>query len=170
MELDRKNKARLIHNLKPRREEQEMQFLKKHLASIVNAALFACLIVCVLMLLGEVKSNKQLMAGVANGFELKGTFAYESSLEHSIYFEQRGAEEGIAWGGRTKKDGYTTGKVSPTEDPNIYLLISDDGELYAVVHLAYSSWNDGTLFVAYDGTTFAPFDKISDVRATYCAE
>ena len=136
---------------------------------IVNLVLVALLVVGAVALLGEMRTNKQLASGLEQGFELRGTFAHNSSLERSMYFEANEGQGRITWAARTERSGYVTGVVSETGDPNVYRLITDDNDEYAMVHIAYSNPHDGKLYVSYDGTSFASFQKISNSSIRYTA-
>lgn len=136
---------------------------------IATLVLVALLVVGAIAFLGETHANEQLISGLEKGFELRGTFAYDSSLERSMYFEAGEGQERITWAGRTESSDYATGIVSETGDPNVYLLITDGDDEYALVHIAYSNSRDGELYVSYDGTNFESFQKISDSRISYTA-
>lgn len=136
---------------------------------VIDVVLVACLMVSAMTNVAEMRNKAQLTADLQEGFELTGTFAYNSSLDHSIYFEKDADAKRIMWGGRTENDDYMTGIVSETGDPNVHLLLTDTGERYATAHLAFSSQKDGMLYVSYDNEIYTPFKKISNSRVTYRA-
>lgn len=141
--------------------------MRKHVQQIIVVALAVCLTIGMVLYIGEKHARRQLCHGVEEGFEIAGTFAYESSLSQSIYFERSDDTVCTTWAARTEEDTYTKGVVSDTGDPNIYLLATDDGEPYATVHVAYTDSEDGLIYVSLDGRTYIPYEKIANSRVTY---
>lgn len=141
--------------------------MRKHVLQIIVVALVVCLTIGMVLYIGEKHARSQLCHRMEEGFDITGTFAYKSSLSQSIYFERSDNTEFTTWAARTEEDSYTKGVTSNTGDPNIYLLTSDDGEPYATVHVAYTSNEDGLIFISLDGRTYMPYEKIANSRVTY---
>ena len=101
--------------------------MRKHVLQIIVVALVVCLTIGMVLYIGEKHARSQLCHRMEEGFDITGTFAYESSLSQSIY----------------------------------------DGEPYATVHVAYTSNEDGLIFISLDGRTYMPYEKIANSRVTY---
>ncbi|MBY4797149.1 hypothetical protein K6V98_02060 [Collinsella sp. AGMB00827] len=135
--------------------------MKRRILLILSAAVSALVVVLLFMLIGQQNKFANMIRGIQEGFELKGTYVPYSGSgpisrdpSVSIYFDDSAEDATITWGSRTRETFYVTGTATATEDPHIYMLTKATVERYGIVHLNYMNAGEGMLYFSKDGEHF----------------